>query len=168
MKLIYRCLCMVLGAILGSGCSDSTEPEPEYAPPQPEYGVPTATVHVAGKTVDGAGFPIPGIQVTMAGAGSDISDAAGEWAIDNDHAFIPCVEDSLTSCKAVAEDIDGPDNGGPYPTMELNLNLVQTEPGSGNWDMGTWEQLGVNFIMDIAVEYGPPVAKVPRPGPPRP
>jgi len=167
MKLIYRCLCTILGAVLGSGCSDSTSPEPEYAPPQPEYGVPTATVHVTGKTVDAGGRPIPGILVTMAGAGSDTSDAAGEWAIDNDHAFIPCVEDPVTACKVVAEDIDGPDNG-IYPDMEHVLNLVQTEPGSGHLDLGTWEQQNVDIAMEVFVEYGPPVAKVPEPEPPRP
>ena len=42
MKLIYRCLCLVLGAVLGSGCSDSTDPV-EYGPIA-EYGVPTGTV----------------------------------------------------------------------------------------------------------------------------
>ena len=164
MKLIYRCLCLVFGAILGSGCSDSTEPV-EYGP-MPEYGVPTGTVRLDGRVIDDRGAPIPGVEVSVVGAGADTTDAGGKWSIDEDQAYIPCVSTDQNDCILQAKDIDGPDNGGPYPTAQVLLDLVQTEPGSGAFDLGTWEQHGIDVTMTDAVEYGPPQAKVPRPHPP--
>ena len=154
----------MLGAILGSGCSDSTDPV-EYGP-MPEYGVPSGTVRVDGRVVDYQGTPIPGVEVSMAGAGADTTDAAGNWSIDQQSTFIPCAHNNTTDCLVAAKDIDGAANGGPFPSVEVVLDLTQTEPGSGNWDLGTWEQHAVEIVMDDAVKYGPPMARMPRPKPP--
>ncbi len=156
MKLIYRCLCAVLGAILGSGCSDPSEPV-EYGP-APEYGVPTATVRLDGRVTDQAGEPIMGIVVTLQGAVADTTDAAGRWSIASEHVFLPCALNPGSPCTIAATDIDGPANGGPYPPTETQLDLVRTRPGSGTFDLGTWEQHGIGIVMTEGVDYGPPPA----------
>ena len=164
MKLIYRCLCLVLGAVLGSGCSDSTDPV-EYGPIA-EYGVPTGTVRISGRVTSDMGGPINGIQVTFPGAGADTTDTQGNWSIDQDRVFITCIEDDQTECIINADDIDGPDNGGVFLSSQVALDLVQTKPGSG-WNTGTWEQHDISItMMTDAVEYGPPVARVEPPVPP--
>ena len=156
MKLIYRCLCMVLGAILGSGCSDSTDPV-EYGP-MPEYGVPTGAILLDGRVINDIGAPIPGIQVSYYGAGIDTTDADGKWAIEHSQTYIPCADGGQSACQLEAKDIDGPVNGGPYPPALVTLDLTQTEPGNGGYDLGTWEQHGIEVLMTDAAEYGPPVA----------
>lgn len=160
MKLIYRCLCLVLGAVLGSGCSDSTDPIEDD--PIAEYGMPSATVRVDGRVTDMIGLPIPGIEVTFPGAGVDTTDAQGNWSIDNEQVFLGCTMDDQVDCSVIAKDIDGPVNGGPFPSSEVVLDLVQTKPGSG-WNTGTWEQHDINIEMIDAVEYGPPMARVKPP-----
>ncbi len=161
MKLIYRCLCLVLGAVLGSGCSDSTEPV-EYGP-MPEYGVPSGTIRLDGRVLDHVGAPISGVEVSFLGALADTSDAAGAWSLDGQHGYIPCVDGGPTDCEVVATDIDGPANGGPFPPVTVTLDLTQTVPGNGGYDQGTWEQHNIDIVLDDAVEYGPPVARMPEP-----
>lgn len=147
MKLIYRYLCIAFGVILGTGCSDPSDPggEVEYGPIA-EYGVPTGTVHASGRVLDHLGTPIPGVQVSVDFALPDTTDAQGNWAIDENSAYIPC-SDGHDDCLVEAEDIDGPANGGPYPTTSVVLNLVQTTPGSGSWNVGTWEQHGIDIVL---------------------
>lgn len=164
MRLIYRCLCMVFGAILGSGCSDSVDPDPEYGPAA-EYGMPHATVRLDGRVVDHRGQPIPGVAVSFEGAGADTTDALGAWTIETGQALVPCIIGG-TDCSILATDIDGPANGGPYPPAQQPLDLEQTEPGDGRWYYGTWEQHGLDITMTDAVEYGPPCAEARQPEPP--
>ena len=144
MKLIYRYLCLALGTILGTGCSDPADMV-EYGP-MPEYGVPTGTVHVSGRVLDQGGTPIQGVQVSVDFALPDTTDAQGHWAIDQNSTYIPCA-DGQTHCLVEAEDIDGPDNGGPFPPTSTVLNLIQTVPGSGTFNMGTWEQHGIDIVL---------------------
>jgi len=113
----------------------------------PEYGVPTGTIHVAGRVVDDQGAPIPGAQVTFDYAEFDTTDAEGTWALNQENAYFPCANGGQAHCTVEAEDIDGPANGGPYPPSEVVLNLVQTEPGSGSWDQGTWEQENIEIVL---------------------
>lgn len=162
MKMIYRCLCAVLGAILGSGCSsNSTEPV-EYGP-MPEYGVPTARVRLDGRVLDPVGAPIPGIEVAFDGAGTDTTDAGGNWSLAAEGTYVPCIDSSTPACAVTATDIDGAANGGPFPAVEATLDLEQTAPGSGYLDLGTWEQHGLDITMTDAAEYGPPLARRQRP-----
>lgn len=165
MKLIYRCLCTVLGAILGAGCSNDPGEPVEYGP-MPEYGVPTGKVRVDGRVLDRAGTPIPGIEVAFAAGAADTSDGGGAWSITADDIHIPCAGDGARACTVVATDIDGAVHGGPYPSVETTLHLNRTSPGQGSWDQGTWEQHGLDIAMDDAVEYGPPRARGPAPGGP--
>jgi putative lipoprotein (rSAM/lipoprotein system) len=145
-KLIYRCLCMVLGTLLGTGCSDDMNDPVEYGP-MPEYGVPTGSIHVTGRVVDNQGTPIEGARVAINFADADTTGVDGSWTIEEDYAFIPCADGS-TDCTVEATDIDGPANGGPYQPTEVILDLDQTDPGSGSYDLGTWEQHGVDIVLD--------------------
>lgn len=159
MKRIYRFLSAVLGAILGAGCSNnSAEPA--------EYGMPTGKVRLDGRVHNQMGAPIPGIEVALAGARAATTDAGGNWSIADENIYLPCVGNGATACAVAASDIDGAANGGPFPTVEVALNLAQTEPGSGHWDQGTWEQHGVDIEMGDAAEYGPPRARMPAPDDP--
>ena len=103
--------------------------------------------------------------VSFAGARADTTDAAGNWSIDQASTFIPCAALGSADCVVAAEDIDGAANGGPYPPVQVVLDLTQTVPGSAGWDQGTWEQHAVDIVMDDAVEYGPPIARMPQPKP---
>lgn len=165
MRLIYRCLCAVLGAILGAGCSNNSTEPVEYGP-MPEYGVPTGRVRLDGRVLNQVGVPIPGVEVAFAGGRADTTDALGDWAIAEENIYIPCVSHGTTSCTVAASDIDGAANGGVFPTVEVTLSLAQTEPGSGYFDLGTWEQHGVDIEMSAATAYGPPLAQMPAPADP--
>ena len=153
MKLIYRCLCVVLGAVLGAGCSDSSDPDDPVA----EYGMPHGRLVVDGRVVDPGGTPLPGIEVSFAGGGADTTGVEGNWAIDATTSLF-CL-DQTEGCALDAVDVDVPDNGDIYMTVQQALSLVQTEPASG-WFQGTWEQHGLDIVtMSEAAEYGPPCAK---------
>lgn len=150
MKLIYRCICMVLGAILGTGCSDMNEPA-EYGPgPMPEYGVPTGVLSISGRVVDEQGDSVPGVQVSFMEGQSDTTDAQGSWDINDPNVYFPCTMDDEADCTVAARDIDGSANGGPYPAAEMDLDLVQTEPSSGSWYLGTWQQHEIEIVMTEA------------------
>lgn len=156
MKMIYRCVCMVLGAILGTGCSSDLNDPVEYGPgPMPEYGVPTGTINITGRVINDQGAPIPGVEVSFDYAVADTTDALGNWAIDRGGVYFPCDLENENECTVQAEDIDGPANGGPYPPAETGLNLEQTEPSSGSFDLGTWEQHGIDIVMRDAKKRQP-------------
>lgn len=145
MKLVYRCLCLVFGALLGGGCADPNDPE--YGPAPAEYGMPSGSVHIDGRVLDGEGSAIPGVQVTFAGARPDTTDAQGNYTIEDTVSSIPC-SDGQRPCLVRAEDIDGPANGGPYEPVEVEADLAQTAPPNGSWDLGTWEGYDVDIVLD--------------------
>ena len=138
MRLIYRCLCVVLGAILGTGCNDSESPA--------EYGMPSGTIRVDGQIVDEDGHPVPGIRVAFSGARPDTTDAAGNWSIDDSGALLACVNDPYAPCTLDVQDVDAPDNGGSFQPEQVELDLVQTQQGSG-WNQGTWEEHDIRIVV---------------------
>ena len=91
MKLIYRYLCVVLGAVLGAGCSDSSDPDDPVA----EYGMPHGRLVVDGRVVDPGGTPLPGIEVSFAGGGADTTGVEGNWAIDATTSLF-CLDQTLS------------------------------------------------------------------------
>ena len=139
MKLIYRCLCLVLGSILGSGCSDNTG--------LAEYGMPYGKLRLDGRVTDDQGTPIPGVQVHYAYSKADTTDADGKWSINDDWASVWCATSEQEDCTVGATDIDGPDNGGTYQPKEVELDLLQTEGASGDWYQGRWEQHNIEIIV---------------------
>lgn len=148
MKFLHRCWCLLLGALLPSGCGDDT------IEPTPEYGVPYATVKLDGDVVDFVGQPVKDIVVEMDGFGSTTTDESGTWSLAA-NGFNACVTDSHLTCGLVATDVDGSANGGPYPPSMVVLDLEQTAPGHG-FGVGTFEQHDIRIVMeDVLVEYGP-------------
>ncbi len=147
MKMIYRCFCLFLGALLGTGCDDRDDPV-EYGPgPMPEYGVPTGHVIISGQVNDGLGDPIEGIEVSFVNAAPTTTDASGNFSINQENVYVPCAESSGSSCSIEARDVDGEDNGGDHVTVEMELDLDQTDPGAGSYDQGTWEKHDVEVSM---------------------
>lgn len=121
-------------------------------------------LRIDGTVRNNLGQPIPGIEVSFLGAGADTTDTLGKWSIDQEYAYLPCVVNSGAECTVNVVDIDGPANGGPYPGEQVLLDLIETEPGSGSWDLGTWEQHGIAITLnEFAAEYGPPPARMPAP-----
>jgi hypothetical protein len=149
MKFLHRCWCLLLGALLPNACTDSG------VDPAPEYGVPQATLKLDGVVVDSRGAPVKDILIELDNFGSTTSDALGGWSMVS-VGFDSCVIDTLTACGLVASDPAGP---GMYMPTLVNLDLVQTAPGSG-FNLGTYEQHSIRIVMDdVAVEYGPECAK---------
>jgi len=145
MKLIYRYLCLALGALLGTGCDHGTF-EPDYGSPQPEYGVPTGSIVVSGVVQDAEGGGIEGIEVELAEAGLDTTDVLGRFSIERQSIFLPCLAGN-DICAILARDIDGAANGS-YADGSADLELQQTEPGQGSWDLGTFEDTDVTIVLD--------------------
>jgi putative lipoprotein (rSAM/lipoprotein system) len=155
MKLLNRFWCLLLGVLLPNSCSDNS------VDPTPEYGVPQATVILDGVVVDNLGAPVKDIVIEMDHFGSTVSDSLGNWSMEN-VGFDACVVDTQIACGLVATDVDGIENGGPYPPTLVGLDLEKTKPGGG-FDQGTYEQHDIRIVMeDVIVEYGPQCAKAAR------
>jgi hypothetical protein len=115
-----------------------------------------------GVVVDNLGAPVKDIVVEMDSFGSTTSNDLGIWSLQS-AGFSNCLADTLVACGLVASDVDGTDNGGPYPPTLVELDLEQTSPGSG-FNLGTYEQHDIRIVMeDVAVEYGPQCATLKRP-----
>jgi len=149
MRLIYRYLCLAFGALLGTGCDRGTF-EPDYGSPQPEYGVPTGTVVVSGQVQDAEGQGLEGIEVQLTYTARDTTDVLGRFSIARQGIFLPCLAGNEI-CQVQAHDIDGAANGS-YADGSADLELQQTEPGQGSWDLGTFEDTDVTIVLDPARE----------------
>jgi putative lipoprotein (rSAM/lipoprotein system) len=147
MKFLNRCWCLLLGALLPAACSDNgVDPV--------EYGAPHATLNLDGVVADNLGTPVKDIVLEVEGFGSTTSDEQGVWSLQS-VGFSSCLTDSMIVCGLTATDVDGTDNGGPYPPTLVELDVEKTEDGSG-WNIGTFEQHDIRVIMeDVVVEYGP-------------
>jgi putative lipoprotein (rSAM/lipoprotein system) len=127
-RLIY-----ILLALLGFGCEEAKELGPC------EYGVPHVTFSLKARVVDEAGNPIQGIEVrTRRGDEFDnntgVSDFYGYIDAHNIHLG------AGQQYEVVFHDIDGPQNGGEFKTLEMDISdkVVQTKEGYGNWNCGTY------------------------------
>ena len=144
MKLIYRYICLALGAILGAACGQDSDENND--PIAPEYGVPTGTVTVSGVVQDAEGQGIEGIEIELTNSERDTTDVLGRFSIQGQGIFLPCLYGN-TTCQVQARDIDGAANGS-YIDASVDLDLQQTAPGQGGWDMGTFVDQNVNIVMD--------------------
>lgn len=144
MRIFYRCVCLVLGALLGAGCDSGTDPDPNNVA---EYGMPYGKLRIDGHVRDETGQPIAGVRVSHGGyyGTADTTDASGAWAIADDFAAVPCTPGDSTRCAVLAEDIDGAENGAFEQKVRL-LDLTRTEDGEG-WYQGRYEQHGIDIVM---------------------
>jgi len=142
MKRLEDWILRLLGSVLGLaaiGCVGA----PAYGTPAPEYGAPHATYHLGGTVTDAAtGTPIPGIRITFwnYAEATTCSGQDGTFALNATTSYCP-------SCPAKAADVDGTLNGS-YQDKDIPLTLVQTAPGDGRWNFGTYEQKGMAIKLD--------------------
>lgn len=139
MKLIYKCICLVLGAVLGAGCDSDTGGDPV------EYGMPHGTLRIDGHVRDEQGEPIAGVRVAYASSEPDTTDSNGAWSIEDDYAWVSCAEGDTTTCVVRATDIDGTENG-EFEDTVVPLDLEQTAPGEG-WYEGVFEQHDIDVVL---------------------
>ena len=139
-KRILRFVSIFLGLLL-SGCDRGSDNAPA-----PEYGTPRAEYEIDGRVTDSAGNPIENIQVTFVDA--DVreyttvhSNAEGEWSIYTEE--FPCG----VNCQLEVADVDGEENGS-FESKTVTLRLQHTDSGSGSWDEGTYEQHGIEIVLD--------------------
>ena len=137
---LSKTICIVIGALLGVGCSHSTRP---HDGPAPEYGMPYARYKLDGTVRQLLGRPIEGIRVRMdGGTGPDslstaLTDADGHWFLDVNAPS--CGQ----ACLIRADDIDGPAHDGAFAARSVPIQPIQTEFGNGLWFMGTFEEHGI-------------------------
>jgi hypothetical protein len=134
-KAYYKLITILFGA-LGLACSKSVDNTVEYAP-LPEYGVPVAHYRISGvvKRAD-TGAPLNGIGLFFKAVHTQ-SNQAGLWSIGAEG--LGCGYDAFPPCSLEVVDTDGPD-GGSFQSTWVVLNLIQTEPGDGVFDLGKFEQ----------------------------
>ncbi len=140
LRLLLKLVCLLLGAILGTACPWGGA----------EYGVPTARYKVDGKVVARkTRQAIPGIAIRFGDptfshtTGEVVSKADGTWSLDQ--SISPC-----DTCKVLARDPDGAQNGGFFAPAEKAVVLQKTADGKG-WDWGTFEAHGVLLELDEPV-----------------
>ena len=127
-KLIY-----ILLALLGFGCEEAKELGPC------EYGVPHVTFSLKARVVDEAGNPIQGIEVrTKDGDYFDDRTGVSNY-LGNIDAHVNYIWPD-TQYEVVFYDNDGPQNGGEFEALEMDISdkVVQTKEGDGNWNEGTY------------------------------
>ena len=127
-KLIY-----ILLALLGFGCEEAKELGPC------EYGVPHVTFSLKARVVDEAGNPIQGIEVRTK-KGDEFDNNTG---VSDFYGYIDAHSNYIwpdTQYEVVFYDNDGPQNGGEFETLEMDIadKVVQTKEGDGNWNEGTY------------------------------
>lgn len=145
-KKFLKLISLILGFILTS-CDSSPIINNKDDPGSgtAEYGTPSAVYKISGHVKDTQDNPIEGIQISFQHI-SVLTDNEGEWNIDS--TTFPCWDDE---CELLVEDIDGPDNGGEFQDKTVDLNLQQTEDGSG-WNDGTFEEHSIEIVVEEVVD----------------
>ena len=127
-KLIY-----ILLALLGFGCEEAKELGPS------EYGVPHVTFSLKARVVDEKGNPIQGIEArTKKGDYFDDRTGVSNY-LGNIDAHVNYIWPG-TQYEVVFYDNDGPQNGGEFEALEMDISdkVVQTKEGDGRWNEGTY------------------------------
>ena len=108
------------------------------------YGVPTVEFSVKGRVVDADANPIPNIEVTWGNMyGKTVTAEDGTFHYKNEETAFEMTDVVLTFT-----DVDGEANGGDFETEDVQVPLVQTDPGDGNWDCGDYSAEEVVVVLD--------------------
>ena len=104
-----------------------------------EYGTPHVSFSLKARVVDEAGNPIQGVEVRTK-EGDYFDDRTG---VSNYLGNIDAHSNYIwpgTQYEVVFYDNDGPQNGGEFETLEMDIadKVVQTKEGDGNWNDGTF------------------------------
>lgn len=110
------------------------------------YGVPTVSYELKGKVTDEAGKPVEGIEVSferVSPADSTLigspmgptasTNAEGQWSVSFQ-------DDPTPILKVLYQDVDGPDNGGPFArdsTLVRDTEPVKDTTDSNPFNFGT-------------------------------
>jgi hypothetical protein len=143
MRWVHRCICMVLGSLLGCSGDDPTSPEPEY-------GVQPVKVMLSGDVKqDITNLPVPDIEVRLAGVDTVQTNAQGQWIMTSYTA------DAATVAQEVLQfvDVDGLVNLGEFMPMDYPL-----DPANIIDDVYVESDIDVHITDDPVAEYGPPPA----------
>lgn len=142
---VIKCLLPLFGVAAFESCDMKAE-----------YGCPHADFEAKGVVTDEDGNGIQGIRVVVsmddpspAYIGNPHRDTLwtnhnGEYASENPyymHSF-----DYLKSIKLDFEDVDGPENGGEYQKVSIEVPVFKVKDGDGNWYNGAYEA-GANVTM---------------------
>ena len=109
-----------------------------------EYGTPIVEFSVKGRVVDADSNPIPNIEVkweNMYGKAVTAEDGTFEYRNEDVGFEMEFATLSFT-------DTDGEENGGEFMTQTVDIPLVQTEPGDGNWDNGEFSASDVEIVLN--------------------
>ena len=109
-----------------------------------EYGTPIVEFSVKGRVVDADSNPIPNIEVSH-----------DEWSesvrTSEDGTFelnAELIGFEMESATLSFTDTDGEENGGEFMTQTVDIPLVQTEHGDGNWDNGEFSASDVEIVLN--------------------
>ncbi len=109
-----------------------------------EYGTPIVEFSVKGRVVDADSNPIPNIEVSH-----------DEWSesvrTSEDGTFelnAELIGFEMESATLSFTDTDGEENGGEFMTQTVDIPLVQTESGDGNWDNGEFSASDVEIVLN--------------------
>lgn len=107
-----------------------------------EYGCPYADFEARGVVSDEDGNKIQGIRVVVSGkyapnAGNPQTDTLwtdhnGEYSSRYDEFAY------MQSVSLEFEDVDGPENGGEFQKVEVEVPVFQVKEGDGNWYQGSY------------------------------
>lgn len=108
-----------------------------------EYGCPHADFQLKGNVTDENDAPIKGIRVAVSAEypNPDITgprdtiytDEKGQYILMNDNFY------NFHKVHLKFEDVDGPENGGEFETVEKDVSVSQIKEGHGEWYGGVYE-----------------------------
>lgn len=115
--------------------------------PRVEYGSPYADFEVKGKVEDALrSLPLQGIRISATDESGEMTYASA--TTDPEGRFELLWSDFPSETATLrAEDIDGPDNGGAFASLTINVPLEQTGEGDG-WYQGSYSAADVIFSLN--------------------
>lgn len=133
-----KCLLPLFGVAVFDSCAVKAE-----------YGCPHADFEAKGVVTDEDGNAIKGIRVALSAERPDYSyfntplrdtlwtNENGEYTSGDsfsahDYAY-------MESIKLEFEDVDGPENGGEYQKVSIEVPVFKVKDGDGNWYNGAYE-----------------------------
>lgn len=154
-KHLYEIIAGAILSLLGFGCTPSSNPDEQdpYRDMPVEYGMPHADYVIMGEvSSELTNEPIPGIKATF--RRYVYTDNNGQKQYDNQE-FTTDSDGKINSPMAdymfplrerdeysiLLEDIDGPENGGQFDSVEIGKDAItveQTRKGSGSWYEGAF------------------------------
>ena len=136
---IVKCLLPLLGIAMFDSC-------------RVEYGCPYSDFEAKGTVADEEGKGIQGIRVVISAEhpntnyiGKPLTDTL--WTNhDGEYATHHGQFANMNSIKIECEDVDGPENGGEYQKVEIEVPVFKVKEGDGNWYHGAYET-GADITM---------------------